>query len=302
MTNPDERFPSWASPTIRTLTELDQALALRPGLDQRTAIYQSVDTVLEASVQNRPQFLSAMRFVPAGCGLLMGVLLVAVGVVLSRRWRLDADALTAVGMPPALAWRRMLSVVGGTVLAGEVLGGCAASAALFLSRDPVSAWVGQEWVGIAIPWQEPMALLGLTILLALSVVPMTRLSARWAERRPARSPQGRRATLAGALAVGLGLAAIMVLARVSLGPHGARVAALAPLAAGVVAFAVPSILAPILCWGLPTATKALMRNLLAGLRPVAATGAVIVVLLTSNPKVPWLAGCVADFWLAEQGF
>ncbi|MGC4856830.1 hypothetical protein ACLQ24_26540, partial [Micromonospora sp. DT4] len=25
-------------------------------------------------------------------------------------------------------------------------------------------------------------------------------------------------------------------------------------------------------------------------------------VLTSNPKVPWLAGCVADFWLAEQGF
>ncbi|MEH0973605.1 hypothetical protein V6U77_20995 [Micromonospora sp. CPCC 205546] len=259
-------------------TDFYTVAALRPVLDQRTATYQSVDTVLEASAQNRPQFLSAMRFVPAGCGLLMGILLVAAGVVLSRRWRLDADALIAAGMPPALAWRRMLSVVCATVLAGEVLGGCAASTVLLLSRDPVSAWVGQQWVGIAIPWQEPVALLGLTILFALSAVPLTRLAARWAERRIPRPSQGRWATLAGALAVGLGLAALVLLTRLSLGPHGSHAAALVPLAAAVVAFALPSVVAPILCWGLPTATRTLMRHLLAGLRPVAATGAVVMVL------------------------
>ncbi|MFI7331522.1 hypothetical protein [Micromonospora aurantiaca (nom. illeg.)] len=259
-------------------TDFYTVATLRPVLDQRTATYQSIDTVLEATAQNRPQFLGAMRFVPAGCGLLMGILLVAAGVVLSRRWRLDADALIAVGMPPALAWRRMLSVVCAAVLAGEVLGGCAASAILFLLRDSVSAWVGQQWVEIAIPWQEPLALLGLTTLLALSVVPLTRLTTRWAERRPVRVSQGRWATLAGALAMGFGLAALVVVTRVSLGSHGGRVAALAPLAAGVVAFALPSVLAPILFWGLPTATRTLMRQLLAGVRPVAATGAVVMVL------------------------
>jgi hypothetical protein len=116
-----------------------------------------------SAAKNRPHFLSAMRFVPTGCALLVAVLLLAVGAVLSRGWRRDADTLVAAGMPPARAWRRIVSVTFGAVLVGEVLGSPAAALAVLLARLPVSARLGQQWVNIAVPWPQVAAMLSLTI-------------------------------------------------------------------------------------------------------------------------------------------
>jgi hypothetical protein len=252
--------------------------ALQSILDRRTATYRSVGTLLAAAAENRPRFLSAMRFVPAGCGLLVGVLLASVGTVLARRWRTDVDTLVAAGMAPAIAWRRIVSIAFGTVVLGEVLGGGAATAVLSLSRGPVSGWVGQYWARIAVPWQEPLSMLGLTVLSALLAMPVVRLVLSRAARGVP-SLRQRRWTAAVATSVaGVGLAGWVVLLRVSLQPEGDWAAAFTPLAAAIIAAAAPFVIAPAVCWGLPTATRSLLRYLVAGLRPVAAVGAIVAVL------------------------
>jgi hypothetical protein len=270
--------------------------ALKPILDGRTASYRSAEVLLEAAAENRPQFLSAMQFVPAGCGLLMSVLLVSIGAVMSRRWRADADTLTAAGMPPVRAWRRILPVVFGAVLAGEILGGCAAAVGLLLAQGPVSAWVGQHWVHIAIPWTETATVLGLTVVAALVAAPLVRAGSRWVQRFTPRGVPRRWASTAGALAAAAGLVAWVILIRVSLQPHGDGAAAYTPLAAGVVTAAIPYVLAPVLCRRLPTASRALMQHLFAGLRPIAAAGAIVV--LTSSI---WSAGATHDANSGEAG-
>jgi hypothetical protein len=270
--------------------------ALKPVLDGRTATYRSADTLLEAAAENRPHFLSAMQFLPAGCGLLMSVLLVSIGAVMSRRWTADAGTLTAAGMPPVLAWRKILSVVFGAVLVGEILGGCAAVVGLLLARGPVSAWVGQHWVHIAMPWQASATVLGLTVLAALVAAPLVRAGSRWAQRFTPHGMPRRWVSTAGTLAAAVGLVAWVILIRVSLQPHGDRAAAYTPLAAGVVTAAIPFVLAPALCWRLPMATRALMQHLFAGLRPIAAVGAIVV--LTSSI---WSAGAIHDANSGEAG-
>ncbi len=201
---------------------------LRPIFDRRAARYQSVASLLETAAMNRPQFLGAMGFLPAGCGLLVGI-----------------------------------------------LGGSAAALALLLARDPVSAWVGQYWVDIAIPWQEPAVVLGATILAGLSAVPLVGLATRWAGRLTPRPARHRWVTAAAVLAGSGGLVAWLVLINISLRQNGDYAFALSPLAAAVIAAALPFVIAPALCWRLPPATRALMRHLLAGLRTVTAVGAII---------------------------
>lgn len=248
---------------------------LKPILDRRTAAYQSVKVLLETAAENRPHFLSAMRFVPAGCGLLLGVVLVSAATVLSRKWKTDTDALVAAGMAPARAWHRILSIAAGTVLAGEMIGGGAAAVALLVSRGAVSAWVGQHWVRIAVPWQEPGFVLGLTVLSALFAVPLVRLTRRWAESVAPGAAQRRWAPALAVLIAGAGLAAWVVLIRASTRPGGDRATALAPFAAALITATVPFVIAPILRLGLPTASRSLLQHLIGGLRPVAAAGAVV---------------------------
>ncbi|MDQ7906068.1 hypothetical protein RB614_16265 [Phytohabitans sp. ZYX-F-186] len=267
---------------------------LKPVLDSRSATYQSLQTLLEAAADNRPHFLSAMRFVPAGCGLLAGVLLVSVGTVFSRRWRTYADALVAAGMAPAVAWRRILSVAFGTVLVGEIIGGIVAAVALWLSRGPVSAWVGQHWVRISFPWQESAVVLGLTIVVALVAAPVVGLAREWTRRLTPRPARRGWVTPAAVLAAVVGLAGWLVMTRVSLQQSGDWATTFAKLAAALIAVAAPFLIAPVLGVGLRTATRPLMRHLVAALRPIAAAGA-LVAIATSM----WSAQTTRDANLGE---
>ena len=251
---------------------------LKPVLDGRVAVYRSVEALLQTAAENRPRFLSVLGSFPAGCGLLIGVLLISVGVVLFRRWRTDVDSLVAAGMAPALAWRRIRTVAFGCVLVGEILGGGVVTVVLYLLRGPVSSWVGQRWTGVAIPWQEPVSVLGLTALSALLAVPAVGFAARQSMRLTPRPIQRTWATKLAVLVAIAGIVVWVVLVRASHHPGGERAAVLAPLAAVLVAAAAPFVIASMLCWGLPTATRSLLRHLVASLRSVAAAGAVLAFL------------------------
>ncbi|HEX5205500.1 MAG TPA: hypothetical protein VFW27_36700 [Actinoplanes sp.] len=268
--------------------------AVRPFLDDRTATYNSVDSLLEVAAKNRPHFLSAMRFVPTGCALLVGVLLLAVGAVLSGGWRRDADTLVAAGMPQSHAWRRIVSVIFATVLIGEIAGSAAAALVVLVARGPISARLGQQWVEIAVPWPAVAVMLGLTMLAGLLAVPSVRAGARWLQRRTLQTAQRRWATLVGVAATAGGLACWLLLIYASGTLGRDRLASLSQLPAAVIAAALPYAIAPLLAWGLPTATRALMGNLLAGARSVTAAGA-LVALASSM----WAAQNVYDANLGE---
>jgi hypothetical protein len=287
----------WATfrPTMWLSAESFFALApVRPFLDDRTATYNSVDALLDVAAENRPHFLSAMRFVPTGCALLVAVLVVAVGAVLSRGWRRDADTLVAAGMPPARAWRRIVSVVLGTVLVGEILGSAIAALAVLLARGPVSARLGQQWVHIAVPWPPVAAMLSLTVLTGLLAVPSVRAGARWLQRRTLQTAQRRWAPVVGVAVTAGGLVCWLLLIYVSGGLGRDRLASFTPLPAAVVAATLPYAIAPLLTRGLPKGTRALTGHLLAGLRSVTAAGA-LVALASSM----WAAQNVYDANLGE---
>jgi hypothetical protein len=267
---------------------------VRPFLDDRTATYNSVDALLEVAAKNRPHFLSAMRFVPTGCALLVAVLLIAVGAVLSSGWRRDADMLVAAGMPPARAWRRIVSVIFGIVLVGEVLGSAAAALTVLLARGPVSARLGQQWVHIAVPWPAVAAMLGLTVLAALLAVPSVRVGSGWLQRRTLHTARRRWATVVSVATLAGGLACWLLLIYLSGTLGRDRLASLTQLPAAVVAAALPYAIAPLLTWGLPAATRALTGHLLAGLRSVTAAGALVA--LTSSM---WAAQNIYDANLGE---
>lgn len=251
--------------------------ALQPALDRRTATYQSLDTLLDAAAENRPHFLSAMRFVPTGLGLLLGVLVLAASAAFGRRWTRDVSALTAAGMAAAQAWRRVLAIAAGSVALGEVAGGVAVVALLRLVRGSVSSWIGQQWVSVAVPWPTPVILLVLTALAAVLALPLVRL-VQWASGYFARVMPHRSFTTPAALTAALLAAVVWVVAiRSALRPGDDGAAGLAPLAAVVIAGAIPFVLAPALGWAAPVASRSIVRHLHAGMKPVAAVAAVVVV-------------------------
>ncbi|TDD62481.1 hypothetical protein E1263_03315 [Kribbella antibiotica] len=260
-------------------TDFYQQQGLRLPLDRRVATYQSVDVLLEAAAQNRPQFLSALRFVPAGAGILLGILFLAACTVFARGWKTDVDALLAAGMAPARAWSRILRIVTGIALCGQIAGAVAACLLVWLFRSPVSGWLDQHWTGIAIPWREPVLLIALTIVVSRLAIPATRLVQRLTKRTTASSARHRLLPAIMVAAGAVGVALWIVGIRHMLQPNGDsdHAAILAPIGALAVAAAIPYVVAPLLSLGTPAASGALVRYLANSLRPIASVTAVVVV-------------------------
>ena len=265
------------------------APGLRTFLDRRTATYQSLDSLLAGAAQHRPHFISALRFVPVGVGLVLGVVFFAAISVFGQRWARDVDTLVASGMSPAAAWRHLVTLITGSVIVGEIVGMGAVMAGLQHYRDPVSSWFGQDWVSVAVPWREALAVLAITVVAALAVLPLVRLIL-WAAGRLV-EPARQKRRIVTPVAVSLGsVAAIMwlITVRSALSPQSEGAPALIPLAT-VMAAAVPFSIAPALGWGTPAASRSLVLHLLTGMRPVAAAAAVAV-LTTST----WAAQTTAE--------
>lgn len=251
---------------------------LQPFLDRRTATYSSLDSLLADVANNQPRFLSAMRFLPVGVGILFGILVCAVTATFWRRWSHDVEALVAAGMPAALGWRRVLTAVVGALVVGELAGAAAVVGLIYLARNPVSAWLGQDWVSVVVPWQEPLVLMVVTIMAATLTLPTVRLT-RWTSRFV--SHPALRKRVATPVALGMSLIAVgvwVVSVRAALRPDGDTAALWAALAAVVVAMAVPFLLTPALGMGLPPASRSIVNHLNAGMRPVAAVAAAVVLV------------------------
>lgn len=252
--------------------------ALRPLLDRRTARYQSVDALQEMAELGRPRFLSLLRFLPTGVGLLLAVVLLTVVGGLTRRWRVYADGLISAGMAPAAAWRWLFTTAFVLVILGEIAGSVIVLAALQAFHVPVSAWFGQRWVAVALPVAEPLALVGATLLAVVPAGALVRGGPAWrtwlGRRRPVRRWVTPVVTVAGAVA--------MVAFGVSLWAAGRAgydglLGVTVPLAL-VIAAALPFALSPLASAGLPPASRAVVGNLLGGLRPVLSAVAVLSLL------------------------
>lgn len=252
---------------------------LQPYLDRRAASYQSIDSLVGSALLAQPQFLSAMKGLPLGAALLVGVLLVSFTVLLMTQLAGDARALQAAGMPSRSAWSRLVLVCVLAVLAGVVVG--VALTALWLSvwRRQVSGWLGQEWATthLDLPLVGVLALLvgigGVLTLQSLRLAPLLRRALGARSTR-----EGRTWTVASGV---VALAAAVTLAWSLVGsarPEAGDGAWLvAPWAAVALAASLPFCLGPVLHAGLPPATRALTSRVSGGLRPVAAVAAVIAV-------------------------
>lgn len=149
---------------------------LRPYLDSRVATYQSTEALVEAARAQRPAFLSGLRFVSTGGGLLLGVVLVTVLDVLSRVWSRDVDALMAAGMSRGAAVRRLALTVTAVLAVGAAAGVALAVTLLALGRTSVSRWFGQDWTSIALPFPAVAWLAASIVLGGLAAPVVVRLT------------------------------------------------------------------------------------------------------------------------------
>ncbi|MGY1719407.1 hypothetical protein ACI8AG_10210 [Blastococcus sp. SYSU DS0552] len=169
---------------------------LRPLIEQRALTGRTVAILAQdEGVAARQSLLSALGYAAPTTAALSGCLILSMLAVLSRRLRRDVDALQAAGMTVVDSWRLVGHAAALAVGAGAVAGTCLALAAGSLGRTPVSAWLGQDWQSLSVPWSMLAAFtvglpaLVLAVARALPVVvgrghhrrlPEIRLSPRWA--------------------------------------------------------------------------------------------------------------------------
>lgn len=274
---------------------------MKPFLDARTASYRSIGTLVESADQNRPQFLSSMRFLPAGAGLLMAVILLSAVVVMSRVWNSYTNALIAAGMSRAMAWRRIYSTVFGLLLLGEIFGGMVGITLLSRFRVPVSSWFGQHWITISPPTSEPIFLGVLTVLSGVAAIQAVRLAPAWVSWSVARrSREIKWATPTAAVAFGVAVAvwaaALHFYSQSQDNSTRKTLVVSAAVAATAVATTIPFLISALIGYGLPPVTRIVLRRVLGSLRPVLATGAVIVFA-----SAAWSAQTTYDANTGEAG-
>ncbi|WP_122261830.1 hypothetical protein [Ornithinimicrobium cerasi] len=252
---------------------------LQPMLDARAATYQSLDSLLHAAAAQQPPFLSGLRHVPLGAGLLLGGVLLATSGILRRAWARDVDGLVAAGLPPRAAEGVVGLALTLLAMAGAVLGALAALAALLLARGRVSGWLGQDWVDVLVPWRTLAVLLLALLVVALLHLPLTRVSGP-AAARLSDLVSGRRTRLPATVASGVVVAGLGVMVAVTQVPALARTETLlllVPAAALCVCLALPFALVPVASWRRSRASASVIRHLARGLTMVAAAAAAITV-------------------------
>jgi hypothetical protein len=268
----------------RWLTDYDpySIADLRPFLDSRVATFQSTESVLEAVRSNPPQFMSALRLMPEGAGLLLAVVLSSVLAASGRQWMRDVGALTSAGMSPGSAWTHILSVTAALAVVGEIVGAVLAYLVVSAASVPLSGWIAQRWVHVVVPWTAPLVVVALTVVTAL-VMPRFLRSVPAAMTRLYR-PQGRRRWITHVARTAVVLGALMwtiLVFRISTsspeddGGSGAVI-----LSAVVIVATAPFVLAPLLCRALPRATSSLVRNLQNTMLPITSAASVVILLCT----------------------
>ncbi len=260
---------------------------LAPLIDSAESHYASTRSLLESAESQSPPFLSALRFVPAGAGILAVIVLAAVLTAMGRGWRRDADALVAAGMSPRTAWRRLAGTILVLVLIGELLGTVAVLAVMHGGRSVISGWLAQHWVRLDVPWSTFGLVLAATAVVDLAAVPALRrvpVLASWAGRRAA----PRRRSAYAAVAVGTLGAMSWVFGMWAVDRNGGEVFGVLVIpGVAMVTGAIAFLIAHAAAAGLRPAGTSLLRGLVAALRPVAAAAAVIAVLSSS-----WAAATV----------
>lgn len=269
---------------------------LQPALDRRAATYQHVDWLLLAAGDNSPQLLSAMNYLPAGAGVLGGILFLSLVAALARTWTSDAGTLVAAGLAPHSAWRHILWTSLGSILIGAIAGSWAVLAGIRLARTDVSAWLGQSWGHVVIPWSQVAVVVGTVMLAAALSVPIARHLPRLWSWRP-RSTRARRRWLvpvAGSVAVA-GAIVWLIALRASFAAADDPTARLAPIGAAVVVLSAPVLFGALLGRAFPGATRALFSGFARSMW-VTATVAATVVLATGI----WSAQTTRDANLGES--
>ncbi len=255
--------------------------ALRPPLDSRALTYQSVGELVKVAVRSQPQALSALKYVPAGLAALLIVLMAGTLAALLPTARADAESLTAAGMPPYRAWRKLTGLAFGGIILGELAGVAIATAILMSFKRPISSGFGQRWLGVDVPWVTVFALIVVSGLLGAVARPVSIGAARLFRWLSVRTTSRLRASYIGAAAalVGAGLLIIATIARLQTPP--AHASNMAPVGAVLLAAALPVVIVPAMHRGLGRATQAVARHLNAGLM-IVSTVVIVIAILTGG--------------------
>jgi hypothetical protein len=269
---------------------------LRPVLDRGAATYQPVEWLLFGAEANSPQLLSLLAYVPAGAGILGGILFLSLVAALARTWTSDAGTLVAAGLAPHSAWRHILWTSLGPVLLGVIAGSWAVLAGIGLAMADVSAWLGQGWGHVVVPWSEVAVVVGTVMLAAALSVPVARhLPRLWSWRpRPTRARRRWLVPVAGTVAVA-GAIVWLIALRASFAAADDPTARLAPIGAAVVVLSAPILFGALLELAFPGATRSLFSGFARSMW-VTATVAATVVLATGI----WSAQTTRDANLGES--
>jgi hypothetical protein len=250
---------------------------LRPALDRRAATYQPVEWLLFGAEANSPQLLGALAYVPAGAGILCGFLVLSLVAALARTWTSDAGTLVAAGSAPHSAWRHILWTSFGSVLIGAIAGCCAVLAGIRLASTEVSAWLGQSWDHVIVPWSAVAVVVGAVMLAGAVSVPVARYLPRlWSRRtRPTGSRRRWLVPATGLVAVA-GAIVWLIALRASFAVVDDPTARLAPIGAAVVVLSAPVLFGALLGLAFPGATRSVFSGFARSMWVTAAIAATVI--------------------------
>lgn len=254
---------------------------LSDSFDKRVLTYRSIDSLVAEVSSRLPVGLSSTRYVPACLIAIFMVVVISLSLVFIPVAVLDVATLTAAGMAPRRAWGLVQVLACSALLVGQIAGATTAACVLQLARGRVSLSLGQYWTAIRIPWSLILWLIALTLVMCAAgrsaAVVARSVQARLSGRGdPSRSLFHLSMLMTVA---GLSLLVAAVLAKRRSPPE--QTAELAPMAALVVATALPVVLSGIPLQRMPMGTRALLRRFTSSFRVVVVV-ATVVALVTAG--------------------